>query len=425
MKTVFYFSLLSCLFACKEKKALVDPVFVDSLLTSFEKSAFANTNDQDITFWKHRAEKPDAGFVNQQKYAQGLVSRFRIYGDIRDLVIADSIMRVIASQYKEPGYLLTLAGYSMLQHRFAEAGSYIDTVIQMNAERFATQMMKFDADIEVGKYIEAAAILKTNAAPDNYAYNFRLSKQDHYQGKTDSAINHMLKAATLAQSNPYLKQAALSNLADLYLHQGKLEMAEEIYRQSIASNSCDFHSIMGLGWIALAHDKNDSLAIKLFQFVQNKLWSPEPLLKLSQANELHDFVLAKKYAVEFVRQASEPVYGTMYNKYLVQLYTGILNESSKAVDLAKKEVKLRGTPQTYAWLAWSLFSNHRVKEAYEVYQKYVSGKPLEAYELYCMGMLMKGVHKVYDAQQFFNAAQKNRYDLSPAMMKELEGALSM
>jgi len=420
VKTAFYSILLTCFFSCGEKKSVVDPLFVDSLLTSFTNSAFAKTNEQDIAFWKYRTEHLPPGFVNQQKYAQGLAARFRIYGEIRDLIVADSLMSNITHQYKEPGFLLSLAGYSMLQHRFAEAGNYIDTVAQMKAEEFATQMMKFDADIELGRYIEAAAILKRNAAPNNYAYNFRLSKLDHYQGKTDSAINHMLSTVNLAQSNPYLQQAAMVNLADLYLHEGKLEMAETIYRKSIAANSCDFHSIMGLGWIALVHDENDSLATRIFEFVQHKMKSPEPLLKLSQAKELHDPVLAKKYAAEFVRQSTQAVYGNMYNKYLVQLYTGILNEPAKAVEIARKEVLGRATPQTYAWLSWSLFSNHQLEEAYQVYQNYVSGKPLEAYELYCMGMLMKGLHKTFNAQQFFEAAQRNKYDLSPMMMGQME-----
>jgi hypothetical protein len=37
-----------------------------------------------------------------------------------------------------------------------------------------------------------------------------------------------------------------------------------------------------------------------------------------------------------------------------------------------------------------------------------------------MGKLMKGLGKGYNAQQFFEAANKNRYDLSPAKIKDLD-----
>jgi len=53
-------------------------------------------------------------------------------------------------------------------------------------------------------------------------------------------------------------------------------------------------------------------------------------------------------------QAGKPEYGLMYDKYLIGLYTGILNNPSKAVEIAQKEIDSRKTPQTYAWYAWAL-----------------------------------------------------------------------
>jgi hypothetical protein len=40
-----------------------------------------------------------------------------------------------------------------------------------------------------------------------------------------------------------------------------------------------------------------------------------------------------------------------------------------------------------------------------------------------MLIFMKGLGKGYNAQQFFKAAEKNKYDLSPSMMKDLEDNL--
>jgi hypothetical protein len=37
-----------------------------------------------------------------------------------------------------------------------------------------------------------------------------------------------------------------------------------------------------------------------------------------------------------------------------------------------------------------------------------------------MGKMMKGLDKAYTAKEFFKAAEKNKYDLTPAMRKELE-----
>jgi hypothetical protein len=53
----------------------------------------------------------------------------------------------------------------------------------------------------------------------------------------------------------------------------------------------------------------------------------------------------------------------------------------------------------------------------------VSGKPLEGLELYWMGKYMQAQDKDYNAKEFLKAAYKNRYDLSPGMVRELEKGL--
>ena len=94
----------------------------------------------------------------------------------------------------------------------------------------------------------------------------------------------------------------------------------------------------------------------------------------------------------------------MYNKYLIELYTGILHQPAKAAAIAARELQNRATPQTNAWYAWTLFSTHQQDAAWRVYQQSVSGKPLEALELYWMGKLMQGLGKGYNAKEFFKAA---------------------
>ena len=188
--------------------------------------------------------------------------------------------------------------------------------------------------------------------------------------------------------------------------------------------AADFHSITGLGWIALVHDKNDSLAEKIFSFVRAKNKLPDALYKLTQVAEARkDEVGQRKWAKIFASCATDSVYGNMYNKYLIELYTGILHDPSRAEQISKRELENRSTPQTNAWYAWSLFSNNKKEEAYDQFQKNVSGKPLEGLELYWMGKLMQGLNKGYNAQAFYKAAYINKFDLSPAILSDLEKQL--
>ncbi len=113
--------------------------------------------------------------------------------------------------------------------------------------------------------------------------------------------------------------------------------------------------------------------------MHGQIKSPDPLFKLSQATEVNNAEASKKYAMKCVEQVSDTAYGDMFNKYLIQLYTGILNEPKKALVIVEREITNRGTPQIYCWLAWSLFANGEAEKAYEVYQKNISGKGLEGF----------------------------------------------
>ncbi|MES1215402.1 MAG: hypothetical protein ABUT20_07795, partial [Bacteroidota bacterium] len=400
-----------------QEKAIVDPVYVDSLLNNHTISESAKTNKGDLAFWEQRMDSIPDNYVNGPKYAAALSLRFRLIGNIRDLLKADSLMQQsnIAYQGKEDGILFTLANFATQQHHFKMAEEYAEKAAKAGDNKYGAKMAMFDAAFELGQYDIAGNIIRTLKPNDTYPYYFRRSKFEHFNGSLDSSIAYMLKAVEKSEGNRVMQQAAISNAADLCIHKGDLTESYKLFKESIAIDAADFHSIMGIGWIALVHDKNDSLATKIFEFAHNHLSSPDPLLKLMQVAELKgDSINQKEWAEEFAAQATQPVYGIMYNKYLIELYTGILNNPQKAVELSLKETENRITPQTYAWYAWSLALNNEKEKAYSIYNQYISGRPLEGLELYYMGKLMLSLNKGYNAQEFFKAAHKNRYDLSPA-----------
>ncbi|HZE85644.1 MAG TPA: hypothetical protein VE035_15110, partial [Puia sp.] len=316
---------------------------------------------------------------------------------------------------------LSLVGISILQHRFTEADSFLIKAKAIGLKRYEWLCSLFDVSFETGRYDNALIAVNQLKADADYGYYFRRAKMDHLNGSLDSSIGAMLKAAGLAENNPYLRQVALSNAADLYIHAGRLKEARDLYMQCVRMNSANFHSITGLGWIALVNDKNDTLAARLFQLVKANNKLPDPLFRLSQMAEATGNSLVQLgYAGGFAEAAASSAYGNMYNKYLIELYSGIIKEPDLAVLVAKRELDNRATPQTYAWYAWALSAAGKKDEAYKVFQEHVSGKPLEGLELYWMGKLMQQLNKGYNATEFFKAAWKNKYDLSPGMVKDLE-----
>jgi hypothetical protein len=416
-------ALLIVLASCKNnKKPIVSTAFVDSLINNYTAPAI-QANEIELQFWKNRINPNGGDIVNGSKYAASLINRFHLLGNITDVKKSDSVLKQLAADFngKEAGPYFAMVSHCILQHQFKEAEMYLDKARAIGLKQYENAAVSFDVNFELGKISFAATNLKTIQFNNDYGYQFRKSKMMHYKGELDSSLTAMQAAVNLSGSNADLKLAALSNSGDLYIHAGKLYKAFDCFTQCVKQNAADLHSIMGIGWLALVHDHNDSLAEKIFQFAHTQTQSPEPVFKLIQvAAQRGDTALEKKYALEFETLVTNTRYGRMYNKYLIQLYTSILNNPAKATAIAKDELNNRTTPQIYAWNVWALLADNKKEEAYDLYNKKVSGKPLEGLELYWMGKLMQALNKGYNATQYFEEAAKNQYDLPPAVVKDIE-----
>ena len=409
--------------ACSNKQPIVSAVFVDSLLLHYNNTTAINRVEAELSFWKNRIQVPGPDFVNQLKYANQLISRFHLTGNVNDIKLSDSLLFKLATTYnnKESAPYMALVRNAILQHQFKQADSMLQIASLIGVKPYELNATTFDIQFELGNITIATESLQKIAKDNDYGYQFRKSKLKHYHGEIDSSINAMLAAANLSGNNEGLKNIALSNMADLSLHAGLVDHAYNTYLACIKTDVADLHSLMGIGKIALLNDQQDSLAEKIFQFVASKTNSPDPLYQLiSVAEQRPNKQLQFEYATNFEKKAGAPIYGNMYNKYLIYLYTGILNNPKKAKAIAQKELTNRSTPQTNAWYAFTLFANDQNEEAMSVYKNHIAGKPLEALEQYYMGKLMLANKQQYNAQQFFKEAAKNEFDLSPAINNELK-----
>ncbi len=409
--------------ACKSYiKPLVSEVYADSLIKHYSLPEAIQKNQIEVDFWLSRITPNTPDYSNSFKYAAALVARFHLLGNINDLKSSDSVLLATSANFnnKEVGPIFTLVSHAILQHRFKQADSLLDIAKSMGLKKYESAASSFDVDFELGKIGQAKIELAKINQPTDFGYQFRNSKMMHYMGELDSSLAAMQKAVDNAGEDKGLALSALSNLGDLYLHAGRMNEAYNSFVTCINENPADMHSIMGIGWIALIKDNNPVLANKIFQFVATKTASPDPLFKLMAVAEYNKDSLAQlKYAKAFEQKVVNPLYGNMYNKYLIQLYTGILNDPSKAVTIAKSELLNRATPQTYAWYVWALINDHQQEEAFKVYEKNVAGKPLESLELYWMGKMMRSLNKGYNANQFFKEANKNNFELNPSLVNDL------
>ena len=410
--------------ACKNNTAIINATEIESLIKNYKPSPTLKENEEDLLFWKTRIDAKNIDAVNMSKYAAALTQRFKLQGDINDLLAADSILQLLDKHFdgKDASYKISQISTSLMQHKFIAADSFLQQANRIGIGAYEKSALSFDVYFETGNITLAFYELAKIKNYKDYNFMFRNAKSFHYKGNVDSALANMQAAANIAMQakNIPLAQSAISNTADLFLHSGDVKKAKELYLQSINLNNTDLHSLLGLGTIVMLHDENDTLAEKVFQFVKSKAKQPDVIFKLAQLHiQSGDSSSAKKYATEFVTIASNKNYGNMYNKYLIQLYTSFLNEPNKAVEIAIQELKSRNTAQTNAWYVYALLKKNKLAEANEIYKKNVSGKPLEGLESFWMGKYMQANNKGYNANEFFKIAKKNKYDLDPDAIKEL------
>ncbi len=409
--------------ACKsDRKPLVSDIYIDSLIKHYTLPEAIQKNQIELNFWLSRITPNTPDYSNSLKYAAALVTQFHLLGNINNLKSSDSVLLATSASFnnKEVGPIFTLVSHAILQHQFKQADSLLDIAKLMGLKKYESAASSFDVDFELGKIGQAKIELAKINQPSDFGYQFRNSKMMHYMGELDSSLAAMQKAVDNAGQDKSLALSALSNLGDLYLHAGRMNEAYNTFLACINANTADLHSLMGIGWVALVKDNNPGLANKIFQFVATKTASPDPLFKLIAVAEYTKDSLAQlQFAKAFEQKVTNSLYGNMYNKYLIQLYTGILNDPSKAVAIAKAELMSRATPQTYAWYVWALINNRQQEEAFKVYEKNVAGKPLESLELYWMGKMMQSLNKSYNANQFFKEANKNNFELNPSVINDL------
>jgi tetratricopeptide (TPR) repeat protein len=426
-KAVFIFLIYGLGTGCSPKnKKLVSAGFADSLQINYQTSSLLQSVNGNLDFWEKRMDSIPEDFINGPEYAAALVSRYRIYGNIADLHKADSLLLRSASvqRWLEPGIIRNLASLSLLRHQFSRADSLFNKAWSIDGRSVPNLFLSFDISFERGDMQRAKTALAMLQSGNSYGFLFRHSKLEHHQGSLDTAVSYMLRAAERAGTNKHLRQVALSNAADLSFHNGNSREALELYKESLLIDPSDMHSLLGLAWIALIHDKDDSLAEKICMFVTKKKQQPEALLKLSEIAEMRgDSLKQKLYAGMFAQEVLDRQYGLMYTKYLIDLYTGVLKKPALALAIAEADILNRPTPQVYAWYVWSLYCNGQTGKAMDMYKGFVSGKPLEGLELYYMGKFMKGLGKSETASKFFKAAYKNKTDLSPSKVSEVENNL--
>lgn len=415
--------IISC--ADSDKKKIVSS---RSDYEGFLKTEETDLSEQrkQVALWKGKIVEEPKGFTFYEKLGSTYHTLFEKTGKINYLHLADSAFaeaeKLTRGKWKVSS-LLSLSSLSIKKHDFPSAADYAVAARELTDEKFGALLMQYDAEMELGNYQMAGAILKENKRMDSFDYLVRLSKYKDYEGDLDSAIYYMEQASGLIKSHQKERKIwATANLGDMYGHAGRISDSYQKYLEVLKLEPTYHYALKGIAWVAYSNDGKTVDAIKILEMLRKRSAMPDYHLQLAElyAQEGHEDV-SKRLKQQFVLEASRPEYMGMYNKYLIELHAEE-DTFEKAIELAQEEISRRQTPATYDWLAWTMHQQGNTQKAIDIYEENVKGKTYEPDVIYHMGVVYAAAN-MKEGERFLEESLEASYELGPIVTNDIKKRL--
>lgn len=421
LKKIFPFILLVVVFSCNSNKVTKSEDYKTYLNTEINDSELISSA-QVLT---DKIEATPNQFTHLAQRASTYSQLFNTTGDISYLIKAekDLIEAITITGRKFPSFLKSLAANYISQHRFKEALVLLKEA-ETNGEKLnGTKKMLFDVHLELGNYIYAEAYLNQIKNTSDFDYLIRLAKWEDHKGNLEGAIENMEKATVIAESSNLkgIKQWSYTNLADFYGHAGDIKKSYNHFLKALELDPNDAYAKKGIAWILYSHESNPEEALSILDHVSTYYSAPDyNLLKAEIAEYKNDNVLKSKALASYKDAVKNTLYGEMYNKYNVMLYTEDFSSPKLALEIANREVQNRPTPQSYDLLAWSYFKLGNIEKANAIIEEYVEGQTSEPEVLYHIAEIYKAAGKTEKVQPLKDELIASIYELGPMMEAKIK-----
>ena len=418
------FVIVSC---SKKEETITNPQNYNTYLDANNSEDLAKIN-KELDFWNNRIMKDSAEIVDMGKSA-GLQSRiFQTNADITQLKLAEKNLKKTAEKTAKSlgksGRLLALAQNYVTQHRFKDAQVVVDSARVLGGPNDAsTNLVQFDIAMELGNYDLAEEMLKKEADFSSYNYLIRLAKWEDYQGNLDKTIQHMETAQSFIENSNQksLKLWVYTNLGDYYGHAGRIKEAYTYYLKALEIDPSNAYAKKGLAWINFSYENNPDEALRIISSIEKGTKSPDYDLFKAEIYELKgDAQMSKELTDRFIEKTSNPLYGQMYNSYLIDIYAGDKATTSKAVALAEREIKNRATPETYSLLSKAYLANGEAEKALKVAEEYVIGKTYEPVALLHTAQIYKALGMNDKVAPLKEELLEASYELGPLTAQDVK-----
>lgn len=426
--TVFFFGLLF-LTACTGKKNITDRNDYVAFLKPGIILKQVNNLKSQLSFWNSRLQRDTGNYVDMMEMASCHLQLFRLTGKINHLHTGDSLLKRSNAKlnHTDPEILFALSQTAITQHRFRDASHYNESADISGGDKYINHLLAFDTKMELGELMTATKKIEALTDKSSFDYLIRKSKAEDHKGNLDKAIDLMEQAFEKVKDNKKsLYCWALSNLADMYGHSGRVKESYDAYLKVLQKDSSYIYALKGIAWIAYSHDHNTIEAKGILQYISDQTNMPDILLQLAEIEEWKGNEKKKEeYISAFITEVQQPGYGDMYNKYLIHLYTEELKDHDKALQLSEKEITNRATPETYDWLAWVYYNQGNIDQANLIATNYVYKRNFEPDALYHTAMIFSAAGKKDKAKELLEECLTSSFEMGPVKTEIIREKISM
>jgi tetratricopeptide (TPR) repeat protein len=304
-----------------------------------------------------------------------------------------------------------LAVVHMARHQFREALATARKALTYGSGELNPYGLIGDAHIELGEYDRAEAAYETMRSAQGAAHpHSRLSRLRFLKGDPPGAIAEMRRAVEtgIAGNQPKENVAwAQFMLGALLFQTGDLGGAGQAHQEALATYPGYHRALAGLAQVRAAEGRYPE-AIELFRKAIGVIPLPDYAASLGD-------VYARIGRVDEVRKHYDLVEyigllntfnKVLYNRELALFYLDHNRKPGDALDLARKELEVRGDLYTHDVLAWALYKNGKPREALPHVAEALRLGTKDARLLFHAGMIHRAAGDTEKARTYLQQALK-------------------
>jgi tetratricopeptide (TPR) repeat protein len=327
--------------------------------------------DQTIAFYEQRVKEDPIGAIALSQLAQWYLHRSRRTGEIDDAMRAEqAARRSLAIRTRNNASAFHHLAQSLLaQHRLREAVTAINRARACGFVDEQTNRLAAEASLEIGDYAQAAKELH-GLVDDHHPATLALrARMLELNGSPELALDLLRRGLEEGERSHCLTPDDVSwfhvRMGHILAMTGDTDRAKHAYNTALEQSPHNYHAMGGL--VHLAIDRHDwKAAIKWGEPAIEIAPMPEVLAMIGDAHAaLGDSKKAESYyrRVEALCEAATSRGIRGFDRHLALYYADHDRQVSKALFLARRDLKERKDVYAYDTLAWALYKAGKPHEA--------------------------------------------------------------